>query len=251
MSRAHTLLSTTDDHHHPHHRSTPHNHYDTPHRTHNSDDEAAEDYYTVKCPARGQSTIYGISSCYDTTYPSEQLDGLLGRTEFTHIVERVNDTILSYWPCTFAFCLTSFIYIPIVLLFTKILRFPDEYFMLTAEREAKALLHQYSLRASFYDHGIRVVLVKSRAWVAWDSWIEFRFPMGYVRRCRVMDGRQGKGEDEAAQEAGSASQNNHSSDSASASVTLSSENTNAVTATVGSLVTNNTGTHARYERKMA
>ena len=50
--------------------------------------------------------------------------------------------------------------------------------VMEAERVAKDVLYQYSLKACYYDNNITIELKKN----LFSSWIEFKFPIEYVRR---------------------------------------------------------------------
>lgn len=53
-----------------------------------------------------------------------------------------------------------------------------------AEKVVRDLLYQYSLKACYYDNNITIELKKT----LFSSWIEFRFPVEYVRRqCGTVD----------------------------------------------------------------
>eukprot|EP01038_Epipyxis_sp_PR26KG_P013246 gene13246-17752_t len=53
---------------------------------------------TVRLKSKGARFINGVSSSYDDQY-SPQLEGVISEEELRDIVARLNDTLLSFWPC--------------------------------------------------------------------------------------------------------------------------------------------------------
>jgi hypothetical protein len=52
----------------------------------------------IHVPAIGARFISGLSSSYSSEYPSS-LRGVMSESEWKDVVSRLNDTLLSHWPC--------------------------------------------------------------------------------------------------------------------------------------------------------
>lgn len=53
-------------------------------------------------PAVGLRLIHSVSSSYDTTFPPA-LEGVLSPEDFQEAIDRVNNVLVMYWPCTGCF----------------------------------------------------------------------------------------------------------------------------------------------------
>lgn len=82
-----------------------------------------------------------------------------------------------HWPCGVGFVLTSLLFVPLSILASVLFRRHD-ICISQAEREARQLIDQFSLRACLYDNHIRINIRKS----LFSSWIEFHVPKEFVER---------------------------------------------------------------------
>eukprot|EP01083_Nonionella_stella_P065787 172655_1 len=55
-------------------------------------------------PPRGFCCICGVYSSYETTY-SEELQPYMTEARFKEIIEDINDTLTTFWPCPLCICL--------------------------------------------------------------------------------------------------------------------------------------------------
>jgi hypothetical protein len=122
---------------------------------------------TVKVPCCGLRHYSGISSRYSTQFPPK-LAGLLSKTEFTTIIERLNETIMDYWPCDLCYYL-GYGCCPCTLGLSVLI---PNYCTSYSELYATAYLRNVSLKAVYYDRQISFTLVKNIC----SSYVEVKFP---------------------------------------------------------------------------
>lgn len=146
-----------------------------------TDDAAGTHWVTVRVPAIGLRHFTGISSRYANEYPAK-LTHVLTPSEFVDIIDRLNETIADYWPCTtcyyFGYCccpctLGLSVFIP-------------NYCASYSELYATAFLRNVSLKARYFDRKISFTLVKSFC----SSHIEVKFP------AELLDEERSLGRDE-------------------------------------------------------
>lgn len=127
----------------------------------------ATHWITVQIPAVGFRHFTGISSRYSNEYPAK-LTHVVSSSEFVDVMDRLNETIADYWPCTtcyyFGYCccpctLGLSVFIP-------------NYCASYSELYATAFLRNISLKARYFDRKISFTLVKSFC----SSHIEIKFP---------------------------------------------------------------------------
>ena len=68
----------------------------------NTDDSSPGEWRTVRLQAIGMRFINGVSNTYDPGFPDE-LEGIMAMEDFTYAMNRINDTLIAYWPCTTCF----------------------------------------------------------------------------------------------------------------------------------------------------
>lgn len=127
----------------------------------------------VQVPSTGLRHLTGISSRYSTTYPS-RLQDVISKAEFTDIMDRLNDTIIDYWPCNpcyyfgYACCLCTLglsVLIP-------------NYCASYSELYATAFLKNVSLKAKYFDKKISFTLIKRLC----NSYVEIRYPAALLNQ---------------------------------------------------------------------
>ena len=113
----------------------------------------------------------GISSGYDNTY-NVALRGIVDEAEFVTTMDRLNDTIISFWPCTGCY-LFGYMCAPFTLGLS--LCCPA---MCADQAEVKAyeFLEQVSLRAKFYDNHVVWTIRKHFFY----SCVEITFPFSML-----------------------------------------------------------------------
>lgn len=126
-----------------------------------------ETYLTVKLPAVGLKFVNGYSSRYSDEYDAS-LSGVVSESELKDIIWRLNDTIISYWPCTTCY-VCGFVMTPCTLGASLLL---PNYCAAQSEQQANKMLRNVSLRAKFYDRSISFRIVKTCC----DSYVEIRYP---------------------------------------------------------------------------
>lgn len=133
--------------------------------------DTVEERIIVKCGAIGARFISGIARQYDDTYPS-QLSGVISEKDFEHTMERLNDSIFQFWPCTTCF-IFGFACAPITL--GTSLCCPH-YCVSKAEDNLIRALEDTSMMAKYTEKDITWTLRKS----CLNSWIEIQFPVKYA-----------------------------------------------------------------------
>jgi hypothetical protein len=133
--------------------------------------ETVEDKVTVKCPAIGARFISGIAKQYDDTYP-DQLIGVISEKDFENTMEKLNDAIFQFWPCTTCF-IFGFACAPMTL--GTSLCCP-RYCVSKAEDNLTRKLEDTCLMEKYREKEITWSLHKS----CFNSWIEIQFPVKYV-----------------------------------------------------------------------
>lgn len=104
----------------------------------------------VFVPAVGVNfPCYGISSAYSLDYPIA-LKGVVSEEDFKSLVSRLNDTLISHWPCDVCY-IFGFACIPCS--FGLSLLAPAQCAYDVKER-AEELLRQHSYMANYYDRKI-------------------------------------------------------------------------------------------------
>ena len=58
----------------------------------------------VIIPPSSKTFVNGMASSYSNTYPKEFLLGILSENDFLNIVNDINESLLSFWPCCYCFC---------------------------------------------------------------------------------------------------------------------------------------------------
>ncbi len=119
------------------------------------------------CKSVGKHFLNGISSSYDNAYP-EELRGVVDEMEFVETVNRLNDTIISFWPCTSCY-LFGYVCAPCTLGLS--LCCPATCAG-QAEVKAMAFVEQVSLRRKFYERQIVWTIRKKFFY----SYLEISFP---------------------------------------------------------------------------
>ena len=122
---------------------------------------------TVTVPGAGFKFVGGIASSYEGPYPAA-LKGVVPISEFNDILDRLNDTIRSYWPCN-ACMLCGYSFAPCTLGLS--LLFPN-YCASMAEQKANTMLRNTSLRARNFDRD--VVFEIRKEW--FNSYLAISFP---------------------------------------------------------------------------
>lgn len=115
-----------------------------------------DDRTIVRLKPTGLRFVNGLSCSYDKTYPKE-LNGILTEDEFISLVDKLNDTIQSYWPCT-ACLVFGIVCIPCT--FGLSLLCP-RLCVTEAEKYANRMLENASLKAKYYDRKITFSFEKS------------------------------------------------------------------------------------------
>lgn len=121
----------------------------------------------VQVPSTGLRHLTGISSRYSTTYPT-RLQDVISKAEFADIMDRLNDTIIDYWPCNPCY---YFGYVCCICTFGLSVLIPN-YCASYSELYATAFLRNVSLKAKYFDKKISFTLVKRLC----NSYVEIRFP---------------------------------------------------------------------------
>ncbi len=109
----------------------------------------SRDRVIVKLKSNGLRFINGVSSSYENQY-QHALRGVVSESELTDIVTRLNDTLLSFWPCTtcyvFGFVCTPFTFGTSLLC--------PHYCVSQSDEHANKMLLNVSLKAKYYDRKI-------------------------------------------------------------------------------------------------
>jgi hypothetical protein len=146
-----------------------------------------EEYLTVtRLYGTGLRYINGVASSYGGTYPSPALLGPRGVSEpaFHAALDRVNATLLMYWPCVPCF-LCGYLCTPCTL---GLSLGGPRVCVAAAERYARCELEALNRSALFREAGMRWELRKT----CFRSWIEVQL---LVTR-REEEGEEGEGEGE-------------------------------------------------------
>ncbi len=126
-----------------------------------------EDMSEVRLFPTGSRFINGLSSSYDCESYPDKLQGVITEEELHQIMNRLNDTIISYWPChpclIFAYICAPCAICPC---------FPPNICVAEAEKHAHHMLEQVSLRSRYYDQRISFHLIKKCC----TSYISIVFP---------------------------------------------------------------------------
>ena len=118
--------------------------------------------------AEGKQFLNGIASFYETSYPHE-LTGVIAKEEFENIMNTLNDTIISYWPCNTCY---MFGYVCAPCTFGLSLCCPG-YCAGMAEQKAHQFMETISLKKKFYEHKVIWKIRKNCI----SSWVEISFPI--------------------------------------------------------------------------
>jgi hypothetical protein len=110
----------------------------------------------VRLSPTGLRFVNGLSCSYDKTYPKE-LNGILTEDELVNLVDKLNDTIQSYWPCT-ACLIFGIACIPCTLGLSLLC---PRLCVTEAEKYANRMLENASLKAKYYDRNIVFSFEKS------------------------------------------------------------------------------------------
>lgn len=200
--------------------------------THPSDDQGH--WVTVRIPPAGQRHFTGIASRYSNEYPAK-LTHVVSPSEFVDIVDRLNETIADYWPCSPCY---YFGYLCCPCTFGLSVLIPN-YCASYSELYATAFLRNVSLKARFFDRKITFTLVKSFC----SSFIEIKFP---VQLLEEYDGSDLEGQTiyhyEMNQPTGHSHHLNNSSSNNANSSLLASSSSNVVAHNTGNSA--NAGTNA-------
>ena len=128
------------------------------------------DHVVYRIPSTGKQFILnGIAKSYSENIYPPQLKGIVSRDELRSIISRLNDTLLSYWPCGPCYYF-GYIFIPCKCLYSNIissswltpvnigtigLSLCCPYFCVSeAEKSATYFLEQTSLRSKYYERNI-------------------------------------------------------------------------------------------------
>eukprot|EP01041_Mallomonas_annulata_P010518 gene10518-21934_t len=121
----------------------------------------------VKCRATGLRFVNGISSSYNDTYPNE-LQEILTESEFHDILKKLNETLITYWPCTTCY-IFGFACAPCTC--GTSLCCPAKCIS-EAENKAQKLLEQMGYKDKYYDRCITFKIQKGFC----SSWLEISYP---------------------------------------------------------------------------
>ena len=131
--------------------------------------------------ATGLRFINGVSSNYDTTFPSA-LAGVMRESDFVEAVGRVNNVLVMYWPCTACF-LCGYVLSPV----TLGLSFGCPNLCIEeAERYARRELEYLNHSQAFRDAGMVWGLRKSFL----QSWIVIELPMSEEEKQQLLQEQQ-------------------------------------------------------------
>lgn len=139
--------------------------------------DSAVSYTSYKLKATGQKFINGVSSRYDCSY-SQILENVVSERELNRIIDELNDTLISNWPCNTCY-ISGYACAPCTLGLSLVL--PGHCASLS-EQEGQKFLRNVSLTARFYDRNITYAIVKTLC----DSYIEIRFPTTLVPRSHFL-----------------------------------------------------------------
>ena len=130
--------------------------------------------FKIKIPPTGMRFVTGISSSYSTEYP-EELTGKIDKDEYEEILEKLNDVLISYWPC-YTWFLCGYLFAPATfgLSFCCPLICVSE-----AEKKAHRLLERMGYKERYYDQNISFRLNKSFMY----SCLEISFPDNSTAEC--------------------------------------------------------------------
>ena len=57
----------------------------------------------VIIPPSGKTFINGMANSYSMVYPEEYMSSMLDCKDFHNVMENINESICSFWPCCFCF----------------------------------------------------------------------------------------------------------------------------------------------------
>lgn len=113
--------------------------------------------------SNGMRFLNGLSSSYSMRY-SDELEGIVVEDDLKTIINRLNDTIVRFWPCVpclvFGFCCAPCAIFPF---------FPPNICVGEAEKQARNYLKQVSLKAIYYDRQISFELKKGNCMTSYIS----------------------------------------------------------------------------------
>ena len=122
----------------------------------------------IKIPGIGLRFINGISQSYDDIHYPTELSNIITETDYFRTIKRINQGILSFWPCTTCF-LFGYGCAPCTL---GLSLFCPTYCHSLAEKKLIDDLHDVSLQTRYYHRGISFSLYKQ--WLA--SYIIIEIP---------------------------------------------------------------------------
>ena len=126
-----------------------------------------EETFVVNCHAVGSRFVSGIAKQYDSTFPS-QLKGIIDEKDFENTMERINDAIIQFWPCTTCFVF-GFACAPFTL--GTSLCCPN-FCVSKAEENLLSALDHVSMMPKYYEKKITWSLKKT----CFNSWIQIEIP---------------------------------------------------------------------------
>ena len=120
----------------------------------------------------GQVFVTGIASSYDTSYP-EVLHDLVEQYQYDKFINKLNDTLQSYWPCQPCF-LFGYCFIPCTLGLSLLC---PNYCISDAEEACVKELRDFSLVSYNYDRDIVYSLKRTCC----SSYLEISFPKDLLK----------------------------------------------------------------------
>jgi hypothetical protein len=129
----------------------------------------------IRVPSKGSHFVSGLASSYDEYYYPDELSGIVSAEELKDIIRRLNDAILSFWPCTTILAI-GYLCIPCTLGVSLLC---PQMCVGEAEIAAHKFLEQQTHKAKFFDRKISFRLVKrSCSNSCSNSFIEISVPQG-------------------------------------------------------------------------
>jgi len=147
----------------------------------------------IRVPSKGSHFVSGLASSYDEHYYPDELSGIVSAEELKDIIRRLNDAILSFWPCTTILAI-GYLCIPCTLGVSLLC---PQMCVGEAEIAAHKFLEQQTFKAKFFDRKISFRLVKrSCSNSCSNSFIEISVPKGAMLSDKERGGGGGGGRGE-------------------------------------------------------